>query len=223
VGALAAGALTWVAARAAIRRSGAPAELVEAVASLAAAAILFWVSHWLVGRLQAERWVAFLRARVKESLGRGRLLALAIIAFVAVYREALESILFFEALLADRGGGAGWYALGGAGAGGLGLVAVVLLLRVAGKRLPMRAFFAVSGALLYALCVVLAGQGLHALRLAGVLEPRPVASPTVAWLGIYPDALGLAVQGVLVAAIAASLAAMTFRSRQGGVNDPVRS
>jgi hypothetical protein len=86
-----------------------------------------------------------------------------------------------------------------------------------GRRLPLRPFFAVSGALLYALCVVLAGHGLQALRAAGVLSSMPLHFPRIEWLGVYPDILGVAVQGALVVAVILAIIVARARARPRGV------
>ncbi|HEV8320179.1 MAG TPA: FTR1 family protein, partial [Myxococcota bacterium] len=212
LGALAAGAVTWGAVRAFVGRSGASPELLEGVVSLLAAAVLFYVSYWLLAKVESQKWLGFIRTRILGGVGAGKLLTLTGVAFLAVYREAFETILFYEALLLDRGG-APYVALGAAAGAVVLAVLIAAFLRL-GKRLPLRPFFAVSGALLYGLCVVLAGHGLQALRAAGVLASYPVAVPTVSWLGLYADAVGLALQGALVLAIAVAFAASRVRARR---------
>lgn len=207
--ALAAGFLTFAAARVAAARLAFQAELIEAVSALLAAVVLFFVSHWLLGQVQSARWLAFLKERVRAHLSAGRLAALFGLAFLAVYREAVETVLFFEGLLAGPTS-AGHVTLG-ALAGGAALGLLVFGLRRLGSRLPLRAFFAASSALLYALCVVFAGKGVHALVAAGLLAPRPVAFPSLPAVGLFPDGVGLAVQGLLVVLVAASVAALRRR------------
>lgn len=211
-GALAAGAGTFVLARALTARVAAPAEIIEAASSLLASAVLFYVSHWLLGQVQSSRWVAYIKDRARSHVTRGRLLTLSGLAFLAVYREAVETILFFEGLLAS--GGKPAHALAGAAAGALLLVTLVIALRRLGARVPMRVFFAVSGVLLYSLCVILAGKGVRALVAAGWLSPRPLSVPSLPALGIYPDAFALAAQALLLLAVAASV--IVLRRRAAG-------
>jgi high-affinity iron transporter len=207
--ALLAGAVTFVLARGAEMRLALPSEVVEAVASLLAAAVLFYVSNWLLGQIQAARWVAFVRERMKANLSAGRLFAIFGLAFLAVYREAFESVLFFEGLLAGTDDTSS--VVLGAAVGAVGLAVLVIALRRLGSRLPMRAFFAVSGALLYALCVVLIGKGVHALIAAGLFAPHPLGGFSLPAIGIYPDWISLVAQGVLVAGIGVSIGLVRLR------------
>ena len=202
--ALAAGAATWWAAGRLIALSGASREVVEGVSALTATAILFYVSYWLVSKVEAARWQSFLDGRMKTALSRGSLGMLALVSFVAVYRECFETVLFYEALAAEAGpGGARAIAAGvGAGAALLGVLALAVFRF--GQRLPMRRFFAASSLLLYALAMVLAGHGIAALQEAGWLSITPLPFVRIEWLGIYPTAESLALQGVL--ALAALLA-----------------
>jgi high-affinity iron transporter len=204
IAALAAGAATWWAATWLIEISGASREVVEGVSALFASAILFYVSYWLLSRIEVARWQAFLDRKVRGALSAGSLWLLAAVSFIAIYREMLETALFYEALGAQAGpGGRHALALGiGAGAGLLALLAV-LVFRF-GQRLPMRRFFALSSILLYLLAVVMAGQGIAALQEAGWLPATGAPFVRIEWLGIYPTVQGLAVQ--LALAIAALFA-----------------
>ena len=202
--ALAAGAATWWTARRLVAVSGASREVVEGVSALTATAILFYVSYWLVSKVEAARWQAFLDGRMKTALSRGSLGMLALVSFVAVYRECFETVLFYEALAAEAGPGGGRAIAAGVGAGAILLGLLALVVFRFGQRLPMRRFFAASSLFLYALAMVLAGHGVAALQEAGWLPITPLPFVRIEWLGIYPTAESLVLQGVL--ALAALLA-----------------
>jgi high-affinity iron transporter len=205
ISALVAGAATWWIASNVVAMSGASREVVEGVSALLAAAILFYVSYWLLSRTEAARWQAFLDDRLKSALSRGSLGMLAFLSFVAVYRECFETVLFFQALAAQAGPDGRGSLLAGiaAGAAVLGLLALVVFRF--GQRLPMRRFFAASSLLLYGLSVVLAGHGVAALQEAGWIPATPVSLFRFEWLGIYPTVQGLALQAVLLVAAFAAL------------------
>ena len=200
IAALAVGASTWWAAGRLVIVSGASREVVEGVSALLATAILFYVSYWLVSKVEAARWQAFLDGRMKTALSRGSLGMLAMVSFVAVYRECFETVLFYEALAAQAGPGGGRAIAGGIGAGAALLGALSLAIFRFGQRIPMRRFFAVSSLLLYAFAIVLAGHGIAALQEAGWLPMTPLRFVRIEWLGIYPTAQGLALQGALLLA-----------------------
>jgi high-affinity iron transporter len=197
--ALPAGALTWWAADRVVALGAQRRELLEGLVSLAAAAVLFSVSFWLISRVEARRWMQYLRRQVDALSGRN-LLMLAGLSFLAVYREAAETVLFTQALLLESEGHRGQVYLGAA-AGLLAVVAAAVLLKGTLGRLPLRPLFAVSGALLCGLAIVFAGSGIYALVAAGYLSPRPVTFPEVPWLGIHPDLSGLLVQLAIVAVV----------------------
>jgi high-affinity iron transporter len=194
-----AGGLTWFAANELIAISGAGRELIEGVVGLLAAAVLFSVSYWFLSNIHGQKWLDFIKEKVAEKASGGHMWTLFGLAFLAVYREAFETILFYQALLIEAQGSEGSVIAGmAAGAAILAVVAFVIL--KAGKKLPLKPFFAISGALLYALCVVLVGSGLHAFVEAGYLPVKSLPLPTISWLGFYPEVITVVAQGLLVVA-----------------------
>jgi high-affinity iron transporter len=209
-GALLAGVATWFAASTLIEISGAQRELLEGVVGILAAAVLFSVSYWFVGKLQGERWTTFIKEQIEAKVTAGRVFSLAGLAFLAVYREAFETVLFYKALALEADGNFSPILLG-AGAAALVLAAVAFLILRAGAKLPLKPFFALSAGLLYALCIVLMGNGIHALSEAGILPLVRVPFVEIPALGVYPDAFGIAAQGAL--ALAAAIWLVVSRSR----------
>jgi high-affinity iron transporter len=117
-----------------------------------------------------------------------------------VYREGLETILFYEALLASADGRIVPIAAGMV-AGGTALVSLYVAIHRFGLRIPMRPFFAITSAVLYYMAFVFAGKGIAELQEAGWIGISPVAwAPRVPALGIYPTVQSLVLQGVLFAA-----------------------
>jgi high-affinity iron transporter len=186
-------------------------ELVEAVVALTAAAVLFSVSFWLISRAESRHWIAYLKGRLETGLSRRSLYVLSGLAFLAVYREAAETVLFTQALLLDAEGASPQVFLGaGAGLLSVGLVAFVMSRTV--LRLPLGPFFAVSSLILCGLAVSFAGAGIFELVAAGYLPPRPVPFPEVPWMGIHPDLTGLVVQlAIVLVVLGAGLQALRRR------------
>ncbi len=211
------GGATWFAAQEMIQISGAGREVVEGVSALVAAVILFYVSYWFVSKVEGRKWRAFIQAKVDAAVNHGALWVLALVVFLAVYREVFETILFYQALWAQsaNGEGSGPAVLWGVVSAAAILVAVGWGIFRAGIRLPLRAFFVASSALLFVLAVVLAGKGMLALQEAGWVDPTPVAFFRLEWLGIYPYAEPLGLQVLLIVAMAGALL-WHFRAAQGG-------
>lgn len=205
--ALPAGVLTWWLTSRVIAIGSDQRELVEGVVALLAAAVLFSVSFWMVSRAESRHWMGYLKRRLEGLSGRNVLL-LSGLSFLAVYREAAETVLFTHALLLESEAHRlqVWM---GAAAGLAAVAAVALAMERAVERLPLARFFAVSGLLLCALAISFAGAGTYELVAAGYLPPRPVPFPEVPWMGIHPDLSVLLVQLTIVAVIAgAGLAAL---------------
>jgi high-affinity iron transporter len=202
--ALPAGLATWWLFERAVAVSPDKRELVEAGVALLAAAVLFSVSFWMISKIEARRWTGYLRRRLEESLHGRRLLLLAGLSFLAVYREAAETVLFTQALLLECAGQRG-HVWAGAGAGVLAVMAIALVMSGTVMRLPMGPFFAVSSTLLCGLAISFAGAGIYNLVAAGYLAPRPVRFPEIPWMGIHPDLTGLMVQLIIVAVMLAAV------------------
>lgn len=198
IAALTAGLGTWAVSSYVISISGATREVTEGFTALFAAVILFYVGFWMHRNANAERWNQYLQDKVEQALSRRTLWTLALVSFLAVYREVFETVLFYQALWAQASAGAHraiW--AGGFAAAALLLVITWIVARF-GMRLPLRQFFSVSALLLIALALIFTGKGIAALQEAGQLPHDSIAGPTITWLGIYPNVQGLAVQGGLL-------------------------
>jgi high-affinity iron transporter len=204
--ALLAGAATWVLSAYLIDISGATRELTEGATALLAAAILFYVGFWMHRNASAARWSRYLKDSMQSALDRGTLWALAVVAFLAVYRECFETVLFYQALWLQVSGAAYGAVIGGAALAALALAVIVWLILRFGVRLPLRQLFLATAVIMVALAIVLAGDGVMSLQEAGKVGMRTLPVPRIEWLGIYPTAEGLAVQGgMLLLAVALAL------------------
>ena len=201
IGALLAGALTWAVATYAIGISGASRELTEGFGSLFAAVVLLSVGIWMHGKAQADQWQRYIRERMSRALSRQSAWFLFGLAFVVVYREVFETILFYAALWTQGNGG---MLLAGAGSavGLLGLIAWAMLSY--SRDLPIAKFFSYSAWLMAALTVVLAGKGVAALQEAGIIDIAPLAgAPRVTMLGLFPTWQSVSAQLAMILAVAA--------------------
>jgi high-affinity iron transporter len=163
--------------------------------------VLFYVSYWLLSKMEVVKWTHFVKSKVHDAVTHGSALALGTAAFLAVYREGFETVLFYKALFISAGPtAASAPVVGGMLAGLVILVAVYLGVNRFGVRLPLKPFFAVTSAFLYYMALVFAGSGIAELQEGGVLPLTPVAGiPRVPALGLYPTVETLVAQGVLVA------------------------
>ncbi|MEP7189252.1 MAG: FTR1 family protein, partial [Roseiflexaceae bacterium] len=142
---------------------------------------------WLHSKASLHGWQRYINARTSQVLARGNMAGLALLAFLAVFREGAETTVFYLGMapaIASRD------LLLGIGAGvALLLVAAVLMLTL-GVKLPLRPFFRVAGLLVYYLGFKFVGAGLHSLQVAGVIPTTPIAgltsNPIFEFFGMYP-------------------------------------
>ena len=143
-------------------------EMLEAITALVAVALLFYVSFWLVSRLDQRRWMEFVKAKVWAAASTGSTLALAAVGFTAVYREGFETVLFYQALLSFAERLEAWVALGAlVGAVALGVVGFAILR--AGRRMPIKTFLGAAVVMVMLLSIALVGNAVRALQEATVL------------------------------------------------------
>ncbi|HVO26961.1 MAG TPA: FTR1 family protein [Candidatus Margulisiibacteriota bacterium] len=190
-------------------------DVLEGITMLLAAAVLFFVSYWLVSKSEADKWQRYIRGKVHHALSNGRSVALASAAFLAVYREGFETVLFYQALYGSAPA-ASMTITGGFVAGTVALIIVTVLFRRFQVRIPIRQFFFATGLLLYVMAAIFAGQGVHELQDAGIVAVTPLNGvPTIEVLGIYPTAQSLALQAVLVVLLVYATAVTLQASRRG--------
>ena len=144
-------------------------EVLEALVALLAVAVLFYVSFWLIARLEHRRWLEFLKARVWTAVSAGSVGSLALIGFTSVYREGFETALFFQALT-TFGTGLGVWVAAGALAGALALSVIAFLIFRYGRKLPIRQFLSIAVVLVMATSVAFLGNAVKSLQEAAVLD-----------------------------------------------------
>lgn len=205
--ALAAGGITLAVATYLVGVSGASRELTEGFSSLFAAVVLLGVGMWMHQKSVAGRWQVYLKEKLSSALNKRTAWFLFSLAFVAVYREVFETVLFFAALWTE---GNGWPLLAGLGTGIVLLALLAIILLRTSARLPIGQFFAASSLLVAVLAVVLAGKGIAGLQEAGLLHTSPIAIPRIDLLGIHPSWQTLLAQ---LAVLFTALVAFAFNLR----------
>jgi high-affinity iron transporter len=193
--------LTALALETVFHLSRAHQEALEGATMVLATAVLFYVSYWLLSKMEVVKWTHFVKSKVHDAVTGGSALALATAAFLAVYREGFETILFYKALIISAGPSAGLVPIvGGMLLGGVLLLGVYLGMSRFGVRLPLKPFFAVTSLFLYYMAFVFAGAGIAELQEGGILPLTPVTwAPRMPALGIHPTVETLGVQAALVA------------------------
>ena len=183
--------------------------------------VLLYVTHWIFRKAYVTDWVAEIRRKASHAsqsqqaarspyLGWTTLFSLA---FLVVFREGFETVLFYEALLIDA---PSLPVLAGLLGGALlSALAAYVVLGLEAK-LPVTLFFRVTGVLLAILCLMMTGSGVRGLQTAALLPATPVSwFPDAPWLqlylGLYPVAETLLAQGLLAVLLLLSLGLLLYR------------
>ena len=203
--ALLCGILTWVLAQTVLTVSGVHREVIEAFTALLAAVVLFSVSYWLISKAEAKKWQRYIHQKVQQAVTTGKIAALVGVSFLAVYREAFETMLFYQALRLQSQA-TQIFVIWGFLAGIVLLTVVVWVIFKLGMKIPLRLFFGVSSALLYLLAFVFAGEGIRNLQATGWFSETPLQhAPYLPTLGIYPTIETLITQGIMILAMIGAL------------------
>jgi high-affinity iron transporter len=176
-------------------------EVLEAFTALASVAVLFYVSFWLIARLEHKRWMEFVRARLWSAISVGSTGSLVAVGFTAVYREGFETALFYQSLL-TFGEGMGRYILLGVGLALVALAGVSWLVFKVGRKLPVRTFMNTAVAMVMATSVAFLGNAMHTLQAADVIAYRRTSGPRLPIFlaeatGVWPTVPSLVAQVAL--------------------------
>jgi high-affinity iron transporter len=190
---------------------GAHDDRLEAAVMLLASALMLYMSGWLFLRQNPGAWNATLHRSAEHAMSSGTSLSLASIAFLAVFREGGETVLFLHALARSSGG---WSVGLNVGL----LAALVCLFALYGAmqwlafRLPLRPVFLLTSAFLFLMGLRFIGGAVQELQEQAIVSYEAVAAPDwVVALGINPTWEAIGAQFIIAAIAAGSTLAMYRR------------
>lgn len=192
--------------------SGPVQEISEGVCALIATLMLLWTSNWMLNKSSVEAWNNYIRNKTEaavagaqskvesgQRLGLGMIASLAMLSFLAVFREGAETVIFYESIYSMSQDAHGMW-VGGLAAAAV-LIVIFLVLRFTSVKIPIGPFFLVTSIVMAALVVIFAGGGIHALIEGDLIEGTYLSSvPTNDWIGLYPYVETITAQ--VIAAIA---------------------
>ncbi len=176
--AVAATAVTWFIARYIIEISGASRELIEAIAGISAVAVLFWVSFWVLNKIETKRWIEFVKAKVWKATTTGSVLVFVMLSFFTVYREGFETVLFYQAILGFARY-MEWYVIAGMVLGLAVIIGVAIGVRKLGRKLPLRVLFGLTMAIGAYMSIAFMGNAIREFQEVGYI-------PTTHLIGTIP-------------------------------------
>jgi len=196
--ALLASAATAIVLKTLLAAMPASREIIEGLTLLVAVGVLFSVSYWLISKVEAAKWQAFIRDKVNNALQHGGGRALVFVAFLAVYREGAETALFYQALF-NEGPNVAFPLSMGIVAGFVALGVIFTLFYRFGVKIPLRPFFSVTSVLLYLMAFVFMGKGIRELQEGNAIPLTAIPGfPHSELLGLYPSWQGVLAQLALL-------------------------
>ena len=219
--AIGATAVTWVIASYIIEISGANRELIEAIAALSATAVLFYVSFWILNKIEHKRWMEFVKAKVFQASAAGCTSVFIMLSFFTVYREGFETVLFYQAMFSFAKYMEFYVGLGFI-LGIVSLLGIYFGFRKLGKRLPLRALFGLTMGIGAYLSIAFLGNAIREFQVldyipyTSMLGTIPRLDINVATMtGIYPTLETTVGQIVLLAVyLVASLYVLVLRPKR---------
>ena len=206
--------------------SGPIQEIMEGTCALIAMGMLLWTSNWMLNKSSVEAWNRYIRTKTEsavadaqnkvaagEGVGLGMVVSLAMLSFLAVFREGAETVIFYESIYSMNRDAQGMW-IGGIAAGVV-LLVIFLVLRFTSVKIPIGPFFLVTSILMAVLVVIFAGGGIHALIEGDLIDGHYLSSvPTNDWIGLYPYVECLAAQAIAAIAVLALFAVGFARKRK---------
>ena len=190
--------------------NGPQQEILEGVVALVAMLMLLYTSNWMLSKSSVESWNHYIQSRTVAAISKGSVISLALLSFLAVFREGAETVMFYQAIFAMAPGGSREIWTGFAAAAVV-LVIVFVLIRFTSVKIPIRPFFIITSLLMAVMVVIFAGGGVHAL-IEGDLVPATYLPgvPTSDWIGLYPYTQTIGAQ-ILAALVVVVLAIVSTR------------
>ena len=202
--ALAATAVTWVIASYVIEISGANRELIEAIAALSATAVLFYVSFWVLNKIEHKKWMEFVKAKVWQATATGSVMVFVMLSFFTVYREGFETVLFYQAMSGFAKYMEIYVGLGFV-VGMISLLGLYYVMRKLGRKLPLRALFGLTMGVGAYLSIAFLGNAIRELQIieivpyTGLIGIMPRLDINLAMMtGIYPTLETIIAQVILL-------------------------
>ncbi len=210
---IAAAILAW--AKQAFVGAGIAQEVIEGITALIAVCVLFYVSNWMISKAEAATWSRYIDNRVQSSVERGSSFALAFTAFLSVFREGAEVVLFYQPMLAEGNTGMVWT---GFGVGCVLLAFIYLAITKLSIRLPIRVFFTATSILMAVMCVSFLGSGIKELAEGNVFDlalrvPGIPENDVIQIFGIYPWLETLVPQLILAVILLVTFMVAHYRGR----------
>ena len=163
-------------------------EIIEGITALVAVCMLYWVSNWMLSKSETEAWNNYIKKQIAGAAVTGSVFALAFTAWLAVFREGAEVVLFLYPLVTSTDPMVIW---AGILVGFVVLAIIFIIMRVYSVKLPLKPFFMVMSTLMFIMAISFLGSGITELIEGNVITGTyipwiPTGNEVLTVLGINP-------------------------------------
>jgi len=192
------GFILWFASGEIINISGVGRETMEAFTALVAVLALLYFGFWLHQKTEINKWKEFIHSKINNAILDKNVFTLFSISFMAVFREAIETVLFIRSI---------WFQTSeqdqiaipiglGISVVLIGIIAYFMLKYT--KKIPLRKLFQISSIMMTGLAIVLTGKAVHSFQEIGYISAHNFPlNIRMDFFGLFPNWEGLGAQLVL--------------------------
>lgn len=182
----------------AVLNSGEHSDVLEGCVILVAAGLMLYVSGWLMVKQDPRGWQDYLATKADNALAQDTAWAVGLLAFLAVFREGAETVLFVNALAVTEGGwSAGLFA--GLVAATAGLAVLFYFINLIAQKLPLRPLFIVTSAFLFFMGIKFIGEAIQEFQEQSLVTVTDMKG--AGWLqslGLNPTVEALSAQVLVI-------------------------
>lgn len=163
---------------------GSTRELTEGIVGICSVILMVIVGAWLHSKSSLESWEKFINKNMDKAMSTGSLLTFGLVAFLSVFREGAETIIFYLGIVGKI---STWYLILGI------LVAVFILILIAvffnqiTKWIPIHRLFFIMSLFIFLLAFKILGVSVHTLQILNILPQHTINHlPFIDIIGLYP-------------------------------------
>ena len=197
----------------AVLNSGEHSDILEGFIILFAAALMLYVSGWLMVKQDPRGWQEYLSQKADQALSQDTVWAVGALAFLAVFREGAETVLFINALASAEGGwSAGLFA--GLVAASAGLAVLFYFINLIARKLPLRPLFIITSAFLFIMAIKFVGEAVQEFQEQAIITVTEIkGSAFLTAIGLNPSMEALSIQGLVILFVLASYSVVQRNNR----------
>ena len=163
---------------------GSTRELTEGIVGICSVILIVIIGAWLHSKSSLESWEKFINKNMDKAMSTGSLLTFGLVAFLSVFREGAETIIFYLGIVGKI---STWSLILGI------LVAVFILILIAvffnqiTKWIPIHRLFFIMSLFIFLLAFKILGVSVHTLQILNILPQHTINHlPFIDLIGLYP-------------------------------------